>query len=206
MPVDRISQSASMYRSQVKSRSTVSRACAPSSPGSRQRVEQRALERLRVARLDEPAVDSVLELVPVGDRVGAGDDDGLRHRHRLQEHGRGAAVAVRLHRKGDDACAAEAVAHLLEREVALDRDVRRQGPEGGDLLLRRDDAKCQLVAAECDCPQQLEVTAGIGADRDDVDIRRLRRGAKGLDVDAERNEDDFAAEPIQFRSQLGFCA
>ena len=118
------SQSAFGKRSQEKLRSTcLTGAGAESKSGirARQRFEERSLERLLVAGLDEPAVDAVLELVARRDRGGTRHDDRLPHRHRLQQRRRRARIAVVPHRQRHDAGGRETLARLLERDVRFQR-------------------------------------------------------------------------------------
>ncbi len=104
-------------------------------------VAQRALERMRVAGLDEPAVLSVDEAVAACDRLRPRHDDRLAERHRLEQHGGRAGVAVVEDRERNGAGRVEPVPHLRERKIGLDLDVRRQRPKPARTVARGHDAE-----------------------------------------------------------------
>ena len=121
-----------------------------------------------VARRDEPAVLAVDEPVTGRDRTRTADDDGLLERHGLQEDGRRARVRVLPYRKRDHAGLLEPLAHLLEREVDLDRDVGGDVGELARTLRRGDDGEADVGEPPSDLEKQLEVAVRIGADGYDV--------------------------------------
>ena len=118
------------------------------------------------------------------------DDDRPGDRHRLEQHRRRPRVAVLTHGKRDDAGALEATAHLVEREVDLDSDVARPTGQRAGAVGRRDGEEARLGHRPGHRQQQLEVAVGIGAHRDDVDIRRRAGRPKRVHVHAERHKLD----------------
>ena len=155
-----------------------------------QHLTQRALERMRVARLDEPAVLAVDEAVAARDRLRPRHDDRLGERHRLEQHRGRAGVAVVEDGKRHGACSFEPVPHLRERKVGLDLDVRRQRAEPARAVARGHDAERTARQLRRNREQELDVAVRIRADRDDVDgCLSIRRRERAL-VDAERDELD----------------
>ena len=95
--------------------------------------------------------------------------------------------------------AEQALADAFERHVDLEATFGGVGPSVARVVGRRDDAERALRQTTREIEEEREVTARIGADRDDVVIELRRRvGAEVLDVHAEGDELDpraVLAEP-----------
>ena len=95
---------------------------------------------------------------------------GFAERHRLEENGRRAGVAVVANRQCDDPRPPEPVAHLVERQIGLDGDVRRSLAERARVLGGRDDDEARVGQRAGDGEQELEVPVRVRSDGDDIEV------------------------------------